>query len=323
MFRCRREQLVDGSTRGVRRPSAASRSCDGVRDALGEQDGSRVLRVQARRQRQQLHGALKVALFEQLLRRRHLFASRSRVRASAASRAAIACSTRWRAACTRASVGVEGGRRAQEIARRGQFAARHALVQLRERAVQFGAAPGRRLFLAHLLPQGSRAPAAAASISAAVREQAQRRVEPLLPQRRTRLRQQGGDALLAFDALPFGPALLLDLQQGAAAARSASPRSRGVTAVDSLRAGGAPPDASRSRTAVRALLIAVADPRGLPARRDRFFNRGLERRRVGVLGVERQRLIDFAQRHRQVAGGVVGGVEDAATRCESAPRPVV
>ena len=66
-----------------------------------------------------------------------------------------------------------------------------------------------------------------------------------------------------------------------------------------------------------------ADPRGLPARRDRFFNRGLERRRLGILGVERQHLIDVTQRHRQVAGVVVGGFEDAATRCESAPRSVV
>ena len=35
----------------------------------------------------------------------------------------------------------------------------------------------------------------------------------------------------------------------------------------------------------------------------------LRARRLGILGVERQRLIDFAQRRRQVAGVVVGGLQ--------------
>ena len=121
---------------------------------------------------------------------------------------------RWRAACTRASVGSRAVASAQEIARRGQFAACHVLVQVRERALQFGASPGRILFLAHLLSQTRELRRRGINLGRR-REQAQRLVEPLVPQRRTRLHQQGGDALLAFEALPFDPALLLDLQKRA------------------------------------------------------------------------------------------------------------
>src|SRR6266850_3881634 len=50
-------------------------------------------------------------------------------------------------------------------------------------------------------------------------------------------------------------------------------------------------------------------PRGLAVCRERFFNCSLEIRRVSVLGVERQRLIDVAQRQHQFACLLAGGLK--------------
>ena len=81
-----------------------------------------------------------------------------------------------------------------------------------ERAFELLVQPGRRLFSMDLFPQGQEVGHRWIDRLDG-REQAQRRFEPLLLQRRTRFRQQGGDALLVFDALPFGSSLLLDLVQ--------------------------------------------------------------------------------------------------------------
>ena len=50
------------------------------------------------------------------------------------------------------------------------------------------------------------------------------------------------------------------------------------------------------------------DARGLAERRDRRLDSRQEARRVGVPGIERQRLFDVSQRQRQLVWAIAGGL---------------
>jgi len=110
--------------------------------------------------------------------------------------------------------GGEGCRRVEEIASGREIPAPHALVQTGEQSVELGGSPSRLLLLDHAFDQWLELRRRRIHL-AHPRQKTERRVELMVPQCRTRLRQQCGDALLFFDPLPLRPLPFFDFEQGA------------------------------------------------------------------------------------------------------------